>query len=314
MVDERILVLGTLGREMVHAKEESSGICFGGTAYHAIRGFRLLKGVSPVVVSIIGNDIEIDDLAKEFPAASHALELQKCEDKPSFYWEALYEDGSSSARTIKLENEILSKFSANWELIASKYPKLKFCYLAAFDPDQQARCAMAFESSFIVSETLNYWVQVDRNAVLKVVEHSNGLVLTENEVKMLWQIKPQPDKQSKELIALMKQFSLEFLTVTFDERGSHTYHNEGSFFQPALRCEEIDPTGAGNVFTSALTGFLAMQAGVNAVTISQAVAIGSVLASFQVRGFSSLAIDALSIVEMERLARDLGTRAMHFPS
>ena len=88
------------------------------------------------------------------------------------------------------------------------------------------------------------------------------------------------------------------VVVKRGEYGAMLLDAEGFFALPAYPTEKVcDPTGAGDSFAGGFMGFLASVGAVTPAALRQAVAMGTVLASFTVEGFS---LDELSRVTLER--------------
>ena len=70
---------------------------------------------------------------------------------------------------------------------------------------------------------------------------------------------------------------------------------------PALSCDTVDSTGAGNAFSGGIVAHLAQCGKYDRERLLDAVALGTVLASLQVQDFSNRALRTASSSEMEAL-------------
>jgi len=71
------------------------------------------------------------------------------------------------------------------------------------------------------------------------------------------------------------------------EHGALLFSGDTHFAAPSFPLEDItDPTGAGDSFAGGFIGYVAAQGDTSAATLKKAVVYGSVLASFNVEGFS----------------------------
>ena len=298
-------MLGTVGRERVHCRGVTSPVLFGGTAFHAAEA--ILKGGSsqPVLVSALGNDLALSELVGQFSGPVNTCGLQHNQTLPSFYWEARYEDSLEVSTTESLENRLIAEFSPDWLSLSSRSPSLRFCYLAAFDPSVQLSCSQHFDRSFIVSETLEYWVNRNRRGVFELADASNGFVVTEREFKALWHLEAMPNMTHERVMGIVEQHRLDFLIVTFADRGSQVFDAEGTFVVPALRCDTVDPTGAGNAFTGGIAACLAQHGEFDRKHLLDAVVLGTALASLQVRDFSNRALRAASTEKIADLRQEV---------
>jgi sugar/nucleoside kinase (ribokinase family) len=92
-------------------------------------------------------------------------------------------------------------------------------------------------------------------------------------------------------------------TILVIKRGEYgaLLFNSGSIFSiPAFPVEEVvDPTGAGDAFAGGLIGYLAACGKKDDMALRQAVAFGSVMASFNVMSFGPQQLGDLTFTEIK---------------
>ncbi|MBO6554749.1 MAG: hypothetical protein JJ926_18210 [Roseitalea sp.] len=301
---EDVLVLGTIGRERVHSFGTTSTVVPGGTAHHAIEAILRAGVTRPLLVSIRGNDLSEAEIVDQLSAPVDTFALHQRTDLPSFYWEAEYKESFEESTTIALENRLLDGFMPDWNALGKRFPSIRYCYLAAFDPNVQISCARYFGNTFVVSETLEYWIERDRQGVLDLARESNGFVVTEREFRALWGFAARPDMPLTHVADVLQQCSLDFLIITFADRGSRVFQSEGTFIMPALACKTVDSTGAGNAFSGGIVGYLAQHGVYERARLPDAVSFGTGLASLQVRDFGNRALRMASHSEIEDLRQE----------
>lgn len=300
-----ILVLGTIGRERVHSFGTTSPVVFGGTAFYATEAILQAGATRPLLVSVLGNDLSSAELVDQFSGPINTYALQRNANLPSFYWEARYDRSFEESTTITLENRLIDEFAPDWAALGKHFPGIRFCYLAAFDPKVQLACSRHFAKCFVVSETLQYWIERDRQGVFDLAGKSNGFVVTEREFRALWHLDAPPYTPHERVAGIVERCGLDFLIVTFADRGSQVFDAEGTFMVPALDCETIDSTGAGNAFTGGIVGHLAQCGEYDRGRLLDAVALGTALASLQVRDFSNRALRTASSSEIGALRQEV---------
>lgn len=298
---EDVLILGTIGRERVHSFGTTSPVVFGGTAYYATEAVLRSGAKRPLLVSVLGNDLSDTELIDKLSGPINTFALQRNESLPSFYWEARYDHSFDESTTIALENRLIDDFAPDWAALRNRFPGIRHCYLAAFDPQVQLACSRHFANCFVVSETLQYWIERDRQGVLDLAENSNGFVVTEREFRALWDFAAPPYTPHERVAGILKQYGLAFLIITFADRGSQVFDAKGTFVVPAVRCDTINSTGAGNAFSGGIVGHLACCGEYDRERLRDAVALGTGLASLQVRDFSNRLLRAASVSEIEAL-------------
>lgn len=302
---EDILVLGTIGRERIHSFGTTSPVVFGGTAFYATEAILRAGATRPLLVSALGNDLSPAELSNQFSGPVNTYGLQRNANLPSFYWEARYDHSFEESTTIALENRLIDGFAPDWALLRNRFPGIRFCYLAAFDPKIQLDCSRHFAECFVVSETLEYWIGRDRQGVLDLAGKSNGFVVTEREFRALWHFDAPPNTPHERVAGIVKRCGLDFLIVTSAHRGSQVFDAEGTFMVPALSCETVDATGAGNAFSGGIVAHFAQCGRYDRERLLDAVALGTVLASLQVREFSNHALRTASSSEIEALRHEV---------
>ena len=86
-----------------------------------------------------------------------------------------------------------------------------------------------------------------------------------------------------------------FLIIKKGEHGSMLFTPNSIFLMPAYPLEHVrDPTGAGDAFAGGLMGALAGRGRVSERALKNAMARGSILASFAVESFGLDGLSALS--------------------
>ena len=296
-----ILVLGTIGREKIHSFGTTSPVVFGGTAFYATEAILRAGATSPLLVSAVGNDLTPAELVSQFSGPVNASGLRRNADLPSFYWEARYDGSFEESTTLTLENQLIDEFAPDWAVLRKRFSDIKFCYLAAFDPKVQLACSRHFAECFVISETLEYWIGRDQQGVLDLAVNSNGFVVTAREFHALWHVDASPYMPHERVASIVEQCGLDFLIVTFADRGSQVFDTQGTFMVPALGCETVDSTGAGNAFSGGIVAHLARGGNCDRKGLIDAVALGTALASLQVRDFSNRALRTASSSEIGAL-------------
>ena len=302
---EKILVLGTVGREKIRTMEAVSPVVFGGTAFYATEAVLMAGAVEPLLVSALGHDLTPAELIGQFSREISTAGLQHFTDLPSFYWEAHYEHSFEESATLVLENRLIDDFRPDWVALRRQFPQIGFCYLAAFDPGIQSGCCDHFDDAFIVTETLEYWIDRDREGVLFVAGRSNGIVVTEREFRRLWRFDAPPFTSHSEVVHIVEELGLNFLIITFADRGSQVFDRRGTFFVPAVNCATVDSTGAGNAFSGGMVAHLAQGGTYDRRRLPDSVAFGTVLAGMQVQDFSNRALRTASALDISTLWQEV---------
>ena len=90
------------------------------------------------------------------------------------------------------------------------------------------------------------------------------------------------------------------------EYGAMLFHQEDVAFCPAYPLDAVfDPTGAGDTFAGGFLGWLDKKGDVTGETLREALAVGTVMASFVVEDFSFDKTKAIGLTDLDGRVRSL---------
>jgi sugar/nucleoside kinase (ribokinase family) len=130
-------------------------------------------------------------------------------------------------------------------------------------------------------DTMNLWIDVARKDLLAVLKRIDGIVLNDEEARML-------TGERSLLRAARKVLDLgpRFAVLKKGEHGAFLIGKNVHYALPAYPVDDvIDPTGAGDSFAGGFLGYLASVENVEPPTLRRAMIYGTVTASFCVEGF-----------------------------
>jgi len=272
-----ILVVGSLAYDDVQTPvERRTGVLGGAASYFAIAA-RLYAPVR--LVGVIGDDFREEDLAR---LRSRGIDLAGVERRSggSFRWLGRYDYAMNTAETI---NTDLGVF-ADWRpQVPESFADSEFVFLANIDPEIQLATLKSVRSpTAIALDTMNYWIDHKRDALLEVISHVDIVSVNESEIRQLCNTVSVP-KAAREILALGPQA----VVVKRGEYGSMLFTRSFSFWSPAFPFDEVtDPTGAGDSFAGGFLGHLAESGSLDARALRRATLHGTVCASFACETFS----------------------------
>lgn len=134
----------------------------------------------------------------------------------------------------------------------------------------------------VVGDTMNFWINGKKKALLQSLELMNVLILNDSEARLL--------SNEPNLIRAAKSIMKMGPTIIIIKKGEHgalLVTEKTIFSAPAYPLENInDPTGAGDAFAGGLMGWIAKTDDFSEENLKRAVVYGSTLASFCVEKFS----------------------------
>jgi sugar/nucleoside kinase (ribokinase family) len=175
-------------------------------------------------------------------------------------------------------------------VLAERAPKIpqnfldsRYVFLANTHPVlQQQMLASLKQPKLIVADTMNLWIQTEREELLKLLKQIHGLVLNDGEARLLTG-KKNLIEAGRDVLKLGPRF----VVIKKGEHGSMLCSDRGNFVLPAFPADKVvDPTGAGDSFAGGMMGYLSTQGSFSPATIKRALAFGTVVASFTIADFS----------------------------
>jgi sugar/nucleoside kinase (ribokinase family) len=291
MSGRRILVVGSLAYDDVRTPLASRDAVLGGAASYFSMAASLYAPVR--LVGVVGDDFREDDVAR---LAKRGIDIGGLERRAgrSFRWRGTYDFALDSAETI---NTDLGVFGDWRPRIPPQFTDSEFVFLANIHPEiQLATLEQITRPTLVALDTMNYWIEKERDALIRVIKRANIVSVNEGEVRQLMGT-TSIVRAAREILALGPRA----LVVKRGEHGATLFTNDSMFWSPAWPLEEVvDPTGAGDTFAGGVLGYLAAQGTVDDGALRRALLHGSVCASFAVQRFSIDGIEAATRAEVDR--------------
>jgi len=286
-----LLVVGSMAIDDLETPAGHRPEVIGGAATFAATAASFFAEVQ--AVSVIGAD---------FPEASLRTLRERgvnCdgivrEEGESFRWTGRYGENFGDAITLNTKLGVLADFNP---ILPESYKNADFVFLANNDPTIQAKVIDQLKSpKLIAGDTMNFWIEGKHDALMKVIEQLDLLLVNDTEARML-------SKEGNIIRAAraIQAMGPKIVVVKRGEFGALLFQeDQAPFFVPAFALETVmDPTGAGDTFAGGLMGYLAGQGELTPDTLRQAMVAGTVLASFTVEGFGLDRVGEVSPSELE---------------
>jgi cytidine kinase len=181
--------------------------------------------------------------------------------------------------------------------IPPQFADSEFVFLAATHPALQQDLVGQLKSpKLIVADTRNLWITNERAALLKTFGMVQGAILNDAEARLL---------TGKHNLVLAGRRIIEwgprFVVIKKGENGVMLVTRDQVAVLPAYPTTEVkDPTGAGDSFAGGMMGYLARQHDLSTEGLKQALARGTVTASFTIEDFSLRRIERVTLDEVNR--------------
>ena len=245
------------------------------------------------LVATVGDDFPAEHLRLLKERGIDVTGLQTSRGR-TFRWVGEYGFDLNEARTIDTQLNVFADFKP---MLPSSLKKTPFLFLANIAPELQLDVLRQMERPQLTAlDTMNFWIQGRREALLRVLAEVDVLLVNDGEARQLVK-EPNLIKAAREILKLGPRT----VVVKRGEYGAVMVSNGQFFFVPAYPLESVfDPTGAGDAFAGGFMGYIAAQGVVDQATVRRAIVYGSVMASFTVEDFSLNRLARLSTAEVER--------------
>ena len=285
-----ILVVGSLAYDDVRTPVASRDSVLGGAASYFSMAASLYAPVR--LVGVVGDDFREEDVER---LAKRGIDTGGLERRTgrSFRWRGTYDFALDTAETI---NTDLGVFGDWRPRIPPQFTDSEFVFLANIHPEiQLATLEQITRPTLVALDTMNYWIEKERDALIRVIKRANIVSVNEGEVRQLIGT-TSILRAAREILALGPRA----LVVKRGEHGATLFTNDSMFWSPAWPLEEVvDPTGAGDTFAGGVLGYLAAQGTIDDAALRRALLHGSVCASFAVERFSVDGIEAATRADVD---------------
>ncbi len=273
-----LLVTGSIGIDTVETPSGARADVLGGSAVYFSYAASFFSPVR--LVGVVGADCP-----KTFFDVFHGRDvdlagLETRQGSKTFRWHGSYVKDLNEAVTVEVDLNVLAEKAPG---IPTAFLDSRYVFLANTHPALQAEMlARLTAPKLVVADTMNLWIQTERDALAKLLEKIHGLVLNDGEARLL--------TGQKNLIAAahdVLKMGPKFVVIKKGEHGCLMCSDRDTFVLPAFPAEKVvDPTGAGDSFAGGMMGYLATQPTFSPATLKRALAFGTVVASYTISDFT----------------------------
>jgi len=243
------------------------------------------------LVAVVGDDFPEEHL--DF-LRSRNVDLGGLRKVPgrTFRWKGEYGYDLNDAHTLDTQLNVFENFRPE---IPPGWDDSKFVFLANIDPHLQLEVLDRIaEPEVVACDTMNFWIERERPALLELLKKVDILLINESEVRQLG-----GQANLVKAARLILDMGPSTLVIKRGEYGALMFSEHSLFAAPAYPLEEVfDPTGAGDTFAGGFMGYLAATRNFSQESIRQAIIFGSVMASFTVERFS---LERMKVLEYDEI-------------
>lgn len=287
----KLVIVGTVAFDAIETPFGQTDKILGGAATF-ISLAASLYNVESAIVSVVGGDFPKNYIDKFHVRNIDVSSLEVIPNGKTFFWSGKYHYDMNARDTLATELNVLADFKP---VVPKKFKNADIVMLGNLHPMVQLSVIEQMDHPrLVLLDTMNYWMDVSWNDLMKVIRKVDMLVINDEEARQL-------SGEYSLVLAAQKihEMGPKFVVIKKGEHGALLFMDNQIFFAPALPLKSVfDPTGAGDTFAGGVSGYLAKTMDFSFENMKNAVINGSALASFTVEKFGT---ERLEEVTQEQL-------------
>jgi sugar/nucleoside kinase (ribokinase family) len=285
-----LTVVGSIAFDSVRTPFGERERMLGGSAVHfslAASFFTEVRVVGPV-----GQDFGEQEVKVLEERGVITDDIERVAGGETFFWRGHYEYDMNVAHTDDTQLNVFADFDPK---LSGESRAAEMLFLGNIDPELQRRVRASCQAEFAALDSMNFWLDSAREALIGAVREVDCLMLNDAELRELTG-EPNLARAARSAMALGPRV----VVAKRGEYGAALFSGEEFFAIPGYLLEDVrDPTGAGDSFAGGFLGYLdsrraAGDSVLDHAVLRQAMAYGSVLASFNVEDFGTERVQRLT--------------------
>lgn len=273
-----LTVFGTVALDTTRTPFRTETRILGGAATFASVSSSMFAPTS--IVAAVGSDMPAEHIRALSSKGIDTKGIIIIHGSKTFHYDSSFDYDLSNRTTNKTELGAIAGFDP---VIPEEYIKSDYVYLANNDPKQNIKILRYFQNPrLVVCDTIEFWINGSRDDVVKMIEMTDGVVINDNEARLLCK-EANLAKCAKKIMSWGSKFAI----IKKGENGAVLFTKEELVFPAAafFLDEIVDPTGAGDSFAGGFLGHIARKGVMDMATMKEAVIYGNVMGSFAVEDF-----------------------------
>jgi sugar/nucleoside kinase (ribokinase family) len=298
----KLVVVGSIALDTLETPFGRAEDALGGSATYFSLAARLFSPVG--MVGVVGSDFSrahVDMLEAQGVDTAGLV----TEEGKTFRWSGRYDFDLNVAHTLDTQLNVFAGFHPK---LPEQYRQAEYLFLGNIHPALQLDVlGQIARPKFVALDTMNFWIEGEREALTRVIEKVDAVLINEAEARQYAQTHSLL-KAARDLMALGPRV----VVIKKGEYGSVLFGRDSYFVAPGYPLEAVkDPTGAGDSFAGAFVGYLARAGDLEDATLRRAVVHGSAVASFTCEDFSVERLKSLDAVAVRERCAEF-RRFTHF--
>ena len=273
-----LLVVGSVAFDCVETPTDRRDDVLGGSAVFFSYAASFFSPVR--MIGAVGEDWPAEHTSMLENKGIDTSGLQVIPGGKTFRWRGRYLPNMNDRETIEVHLNVLDEFQPK---LGASHQDCRFLFLGNASPAVQLNVLeQAKNAEFIVADTMDLWINIQRDELGELLTKIDGLVLNDAEAKLLAE-----DENLVRAGHAIRAMGPKFVVIKKGEHGAMFFSEHETYVMPAFPTENVlDPTGAGDSFAGGMMGHLAALGRFDPQALKEALAYGTVTASFTVEDFS----------------------------
>ncbi|HAO73054.1 MAG: sugar kinase [Planctomycetes bacterium] len=273
-----LLVVGSVAFDCVETPTDRRDDVLGGSAVFFSYAASFFSPVR--MIGAVGEDWPAEHTSMLENKGIDTSGLQVIPGGKTFRWRGRYLPNMNDRETIEVHLNVLDEFQPK---LGASHQDCRFLFLGNASPAVQLNVLeQAKNAELIVADTMDLWINIQRDELGELLTKIDGLVLNDAEAKLLAE-----DENLVRAGHAIRAMGPKFVVIKKGEHGAMFFSEHETYVMPAFPTENVlDPTGAGDSFAGGMMGHLAALGRFDPQALKEALAYGTVTASFTVEDFS----------------------------
>jgi len=273
-----LLVVGSVALDCVETPTDRRDDVLGGSAVffsYAARFFTPVK-----MIGTVGDDWPIRHTRFLEEQGIDTSGIETIAGGKTFRWRGRYLPNMNDRETLEVHLNVFGEFKPK---LAAAHRDSKFVFLGNASPTTQLSVLDQVPGAVLtVADTMDLWINIQRDELATLLRRIDGLVLNDSEAKLLAE-----DENLVRAGHAVRAMGPKFVVIKKGEHGAMFFSEHEMYVMPAYPTPRVvDPTGAGDSFAGGMMGHLAALNRFDPQALKEALAYGVVTASFTVEDFS----------------------------
>ena len=272
-----LVVVGSVALDGIETPSERRADVLAGAAVHFSYAASFFTPLH--LVGVVGDDFPQEHVQLLRDRRVDLAGLQTVVGGKTFRWTGKYHGNMNDRDTLEVHLNVFGEFNP---VLPDHYRTCEYVFLANGVPKVQLSVLdQVAKPKLVVADTMDLWINIARDELMTLLKRLDGIMLNDQEAKLL-----ADDDNVVRAGQKVLTMGPRFVIIKKGEHGAMFFSEQETFVMPAFPTSNVvDPTGAGDSFAGGMMGYIASKRSADTRTFKEALAYGTVVASYNVEDF-----------------------------